>query len=66
MTDETPGFRPPMRKLNPEEVQGMMTEAAVQVYTEAGRPYGESVADLKRWFMEGGFEEHAAKMRGES
>lgn len=63
MSGETPDFKPPMRKLTEEQVRDIMVEAAIQVYTEAGRPYGESVADLKRWWMEGGYEEHAAEKR---
>lgn len=46
-----------------ETARELVFRAAARVYDEAGRPYGDSEAGLRAWYMEGGYEERAARRR---
>ncbi len=48
-----------------ETARELLFRTAAQVYEEAGRPYGNSKAGLKAWYMEGGYEEQTARRRNE-
>ncbi len=56
-------FRERMRR-SKTTARELVFGAAAQVYDEAGRPYGDSMAGLKAWYMEGGYEEETTRRRG--
>ena len=57
-------FRKRMRN-SKQTARELVLRAAARVYDEAGRPYGDSEAGFKAWYMEGGYAERTSRRRDE-